>query len=191
MKRSLALPIAASLLALGLSSIMGHADTNELSNQLSPEKLDMLDHAGIFTPAFKAAVHELVNNKHALEQAQEDNKKLALELPGLQNQAQQAQAKAVALRQELAKYEHPEETDFVALQSKMNDTSAKLEDRIAVAQAYVWAYPASPHESVAQQYLQQLQKKVTDQVQGEKDVEAARVAAHAKLIQRARAHDLS
>jgi hypothetical protein len=187
MSRYFAFSFTVSFLMLGL----GSAPSRAAEGNLSPEKLDMVDHAGIFTPGFKAAVHELVDSNHALEETNEENKKLELELPGLQSQAQEAQAKTVALRQELARYEHPEETDFTALQGRMNDASAKPEDQIAAAQAYVWAYPASPHESQAQQYLQQMQKKMADQQQGDKDAEAARVAAHAKLVQRAQAHDLS
>jgi hypothetical protein len=66
-----------------------------------------------------------------------------------------------------------------------------LEEQIALAQAYVWTYPASPHESEAEQYLQQTKKKLADQRQAGKDVEAARVAARAKMVQRAQARDLS
>jgi chromosome segregation ATPase len=184
---ALAFPTIVAAGAVCLSSTSGYAD----SGQLSPKRLDMVDQMGYFTPGFKAAVHDLVDSKRALEQANDENKKLELELPGLQNQARAAQAKAVALRQELAKYEHPDETDFVALQNQMNDANTKLEDQIALAQAYVWTYPASPHESDAQQYLQQAQKKLSDQAQAKKDAEAARVAAHAKLVQRAQSRDLS
>jgi multidrug efflux pump subunit AcrA (membrane-fusion protein) len=87
--------------------------------------------------------------------------------------------------------EHPEETDFDALQKRMDAADAKLEERIALAQAYVWTYPASPHQSDAEQYLQQMEKKLADRQQAEKDAEAARVAARAKLVQRAQARDLS
>ncbi len=188
MRRRFALALTVSALTLCLGSIRGEADA---PRQLSPENLDMLDHVGIFTSDFKTGLHELVDSKRALEQASEENKKLKLELPGLQSQAQEAQARTVALRQELAKYEHPEETDFTALQARMNDASANPQDQIVAAQGYVWAYPASPHEAQAQQYLLQVQKKVADEQQSEKDAEAARVAAHAKLVQRAQAHDLS
>jgi hypothetical protein len=136
-------------------------------------------------------VHELVDSKHALEQARAEQTMLSLDLPDLQKQATETEAKTVALRQQLAKYDHPEENDFVALQKQMNDSGAKLEDQIALAQAYVWTYPASPHESDAQQYLQQVQKQKADLRQAEKDAEAAREAAHAKLVQRAQAHDLN
>ena len=141
----------------------------------------MVDQLGYFTPGFKAAVHDLVDTKHAMVEANADQKKLTLELPDLQKQAADAEAKVGSLRQELAKYEHPEETDFVALQNKMNDANAKPEEQIALAQAYVWTYPASPHQGDAQQYLQQVRKKLADQRQAEKDAEAARAAARAEL----------
>jgi hypothetical protein len=177
----------AGLAALGLTPTQGRAD----DKQLSPERLDMVDQMGYFTPAFKAAVHDLIDSKKALAQAKADKVKLTQELPDLQQQATQAEAQAIALRQELAKYEHPDETDFTALQQRMNDAGAKPEDQIALAQAYVWTYPTSPHASDAQQYLQQTQKKLADAQQAERDTEAAREAAHAKLVQRALAKDLS
>ena len=188
MNRGAVLSVIAGLTALGLTPLPGHADS---SGQLSPERLDVLDQRGYFTPEFKTAVHDLVNARHALELANAEQAKLTQDLPDLQRQATEAEAKAVALRQELAKYQHPEETDFDALQNRMNDVGAKPEDQVALAQAYVWTYPASPHQSQAQQYLQLIQKKLADQKQAEKDAEAARVAARAKLIQRAQARDLN
>jgi len=187
MNRGLALSILAGFAALGLIPTPGHAD----SGQLSPERLDVVDKLGYFTPSFKAAVYDYVNTKHGLVRAKAEQATLTGELPDLQTQATEAEAKAIALRQELAKYEHPEETDFVALQQQMNDASATPQEQIVLAQAYVWTYPASPHESDAQQYLQQTQKQLADQQQAEKDAEAARAAAHAKLVQRALAHDLN
>jgi exonuclease VII large subunit len=187
MNRRVALSVAAGVAAFCLTPAPGHAD----GKQLSPERLDMLDHLGYFTPGFKAAVHDLVNSKRALEQASAEQTKLTRDLPDLQEQATEIEAKAVSLRQELVKVEHPEETDFDALQKRMDAADAKLEERIALAQAYVWTYPASPHQSDAEQYLQQMEKKLADRQQAEKDAEAARVAARAKLVQRAQARDLS
>ncbi|MCE0522955.1 MAG: hypothetical protein LV480_08600 [Methylacidiphilales bacterium] len=188
MNRTVGIFLVVGFAALGLAPTPGHADDGK---QLSPEKLQTLDQLGCFTPAFKAAVHDLVESKIALEQANAEQAKLVHELPVLQDQATEAEAKTVALRQELAKYDHPEETDFTALRMRMNDSKAAIEEQIAQAQAYVWTYPASPHESEAQRYLEQAQKKVADQLQAGKDAEAAREAAHAKLVQRAQAHDLS
>jgi len=187
MNRRVALSLVAGFAVLGLIPAQAQAD----GKHLSPENLDIVDKLGYFTPDFKAAVHDLVDTKHALGQAKAEQATLVAQLPDLQKQAVDAEAKADALRQELAKYEHPDETDFAALQQRMNDPGAKPEEQITLAQAYVWTYPASPHESDAQQYLQQTQKKLADQQQAEKDAEAAREAAHAKLVQRAQAHDLS
>jgi hypothetical protein len=164
-----------------------HAD----SGKLSPERLDVLDQRGVFTPAFKTAIHDLVNTRDAMAMAQAEKKKLSSDLPRLKAQAAKEEAEAVALRQELAKYDHPEENDFIALQAIMADTAAKPEDQMALAQAYVWAYATSPHEAQAQQYLEQVQKKIGTQEQAEKDADAAREAARAKLIQRAHDRDLS
>ena len=60
-----------------------------------------------------------------------------------------------------------------------------------MAQTFVWAYPASAHQAEAGQYLQQVQQKLADETQAQKDAEAARVAAYAKLVQRAQAKDLN
>jgi hypothetical protein len=186
-RNTIFLGLAAFLGVLGASSLPGRAG----DGQLSPERLDVLDRLGYFTPSFKAAVHNLVDTKHALEEAKAEQAELAKEEPVLKRQATDAEASTDALRQELAKYDHPEEGDFVALQTLMNDSNAALADQIAQAQAYVWTYPASPHESDAQQFLQQAQKKLADQQQAEKDAAAARAAAHANLVQRALAHNLS
>jgi hypothetical protein len=187
MKTYPVLVIITALLALFLTTASTRADNKELS----PERLDMLDQAGYFTPAFKAAVHDLVDNKEALERAKAEDAELIKGLPDLQKQATEAEAKAVALRQELATYEHPDETDFDALQTRMNDSNAKPEEQLPLAQAYVWTYPDSPHEGDAQQYLQQLLKTLANQKQAEKDAEAAKEDARAKLVQRAKAHDLN
>jgi hypothetical protein len=186
MNRWLDLFLSAGAATLCLATFPGHAD-----GQLSADRLDALDERGYFAPAFKAAVHDLVDTQHELRQLTDEKAKLNKQLPDLQRQAAEAEAQAVALRQELAKYEHPEENDFTALEGRMNDSSAKPEEQIALAQAYVWTYPASPHEAEAQRYLQQVQKEMADRTQAEKDAEAARVAAHARLVQRAQARDLS
>jgi len=173
--------LLAGLAAFLLAIAPGRAD----GSQLSPERLNTLDQMGYFTPGFKAAVHDLIDSKRALESANAEKQKLALELPA------DIEAKTAALRQELAKYDHPEEADFAALQNQMTVPDAKPDEEIAMAQAYVWTYPASPHASDAQQILQRLRKNQADQQQAEKDAEAARAAAHAKLVQRAQARDLS
>ena len=195
MKRDLALFAVMGM--AGFSLVMVPADAlgqsvqrDEPLSQLSPEKLNVLDRRGYFTPAFKAAVHDLVNIQQALDQVKKEQKKLQAALPALQTQSTAAEAKVTSLRQELAKYDHPDELDFVALQNRMKDPKAKPEEQMASAQAYVWAYPTSPHSAEAQQDLQQLQQKLADRQQAEKDAAAARAAARASLMQRAQAKDL-
>ncbi len=73
----------------------------------------------------------------------------------------------------------------------MNDAGATANEQRVLAQAYVWSYPASSYQMDARQYLRQAQKKLGDQLQAQKDAEAVRVAARAKMIQRAQARDLS
>ena len=185
MRRRLLLFCGAGTLAF-LGQVSAHAD-----KQLSPDLIDQYDHRGYFTPNFKQAVRDLVNAREQLQKAQGEQKKFEQDLPGLEQQVAEARAKTVALRQELAQYDHPEENDFTELQVRMNDPAAKPGEVLALAQAYVWTYPASPHASDAQEYLSTLQRKLADQQQAEKDAEAAREAAHAQLVQRALAHDLS
>jgi hypothetical protein len=184
MKRHVLIFLGASTLAL-LGSPGLHAD-----GKLSPELLDEYDHKGYFTPKFKAAIQNLVEAREGLDKALEEQNKFERDLPGLEQQAADAQAKTVALRQELAKYDHPDENDFAALQAEVQSPTAKPDDVIALAQAYVWTYPASPHESDAQQLLATWQKKLADQAEAEREADAARQAAHAALVRRALAHDL-
>ena len=185
MKRHHLLFCAAGILAF-LGQLSAHAD-----KQLSPDLIDAYDRKGLFTPDFKQAIHDYVSAREQLQRAQEEQAKFEKDLPGLEQQVAEARAKTVALRQELARYDHPEESDFAVLQARMNDRSARPGEVVVLAQAYVWTYPASPHEADAQRYLATLQRKIADQQQAEKDAEAAREAAHALLVQRAQAHDLS
>lgn len=173
---------ALAVLAPGLA----HADKH-----LSPELLDQYDRRGFFTPGFKQAIHDYVEAREQLDKAQAEQKKFQHDLPALQQQAAEAQAKTVALRQELARYDHPEESDFAALQARMHDPAAKPEEVIVLAQAYVWTYPASPHAADAQQDLTALQQQIASQEQAEKEAEAAREAARAALVRRAQARELS
>jgi hypothetical protein len=172
---------------MSLISLPAHA----ASGQLSAKRLNVLDRNGCFTPAFKDAVHRLVKARDEVAQTKAEQLKLSYLLPDLKKQVAEADAKTVLLREELTKYDHPEELDFIALQEKMNDSKAPLHEQLALAQAYVWAYSASPHQADAQQYLAQTQKKIADQRQADQDAETARVAARAKLVERAQAHNLS
>jgi hypothetical protein len=188
MKRWDFLPSTVGLLTAVCGALMpAHAAAEKLSS----DRFDLLDSRGVFTPDFKVAIHALVDTRQAVAQAQAETKKLTANMPKLKEQAAQDTAQAVALRQELARYEHPDETDFVALQALMRDNTAKPEDQIVSAQAYVWAYATSPHQAEAQQYLQQVQKQISTQQQARKDAEADRQAARARLVQRAHDHDLS
>jgi hypothetical protein len=188
MNRLWILAVGTGLAVLGLLPASGQV---EQKGKISADRLDALDKRGFFPPAFKAAVHGLVDTQREWQAVTDEKAKLNKDLPGLQHQAAEAQAQAVALRQELAKYDHPEENDFALLQARMNDSAAKPQDKIILAQAYVWTYPASSHEAEAMRFLQQVQKNLADQAESEKEAEAARVAAHAKLVQRAQARDLS
>ncbi len=183
------------LLFLALTSFAGflviQTPGRAQSSQISPERLDILDRRGYFTPAFKAAVHGLVDAKKAVMDAKVDELKLNLKLPDLQTQLDDSEEKVNALRKQFSDLDHADENDFAELQKKIGDASATLEEQRILAQAYVWAYPASPHQAEAQRDLQDVQKKIADQKQAEADAEAARVAAHAKLVQRAQARDLS
>jgi len=185
MKRRVYLCVAATLLPwLGAR----HAQADR---QLSPDLINQYDHAGYFTPNFKAAIHDYVDASERLDNAMAQQKKTELELPSLQKEAADAQAKALALREQLALYDHPDESDFTALEAKVHDPTARPEDVITLAQAYVWTYPASAHAADAQNYLSTWQQKLAEQIQAAKDAEAAQAAAHAELVRRAKAHDLN
>jgi len=194
MKKCFAIMAAAGFFLTPLPSQAASESTNQAlttgTAQLSPERLDVLDRRGYFTPAFKLVVHELVNVQQMLQLTQKENKQLRESLPDLQTQATAGEEKVASLRQELAKYDHPEELDFVALQDEIKNAKTKPTEQITLAQAYVWSYPTSPHQTEALQLLQQLQKNLADQQQSEKDAAAARVAARANLLQRAQAKDL-
>jgi hypothetical protein len=169
-----------------LSPMAAHAD-----RKLSPELFDQYDRRGYFTPNFKTALIDMVQAHEALDKALAEQKNFEKDLPELQKEAADAQAKTVTLRQQLAVYDHPDENDFDALRKLIHDPAAKAGEVIALAQAYVWTYPTSPHEPAAQEFLDTWQKKLADQQQAEKDAEAAREAAHAALVRRGQAHDLS
>jgi hypothetical protein len=176
------------LAAAGLLLPAGPADG---ATQFTAKKLDQLDKLGAFPPDFKTAVHDYVNVKKAIVDAKAETAKLQGEVPGLQKQIADNQTKMDALQKVLADYNHTDETDFVLLQNKMNDATAKPQDQLMLAQVFVWSYPTSPHEAQAQAYLQQVQKEIADKLQAEKDAEAAKAAAWAALLQRVQNKDLS
>jgi hypothetical protein len=159
--------------------------------QLSPARLDQFDQRGYFTPKFKVAVHKLVEAQQAAAQAQEQEKKLADTLPGLRQQAADIQAQVAALHKELALYEHPEDSDYDALQAAMKSASASPDDRLKLAQAFVWSYPTDPRQSEAEQDLRAVQKQIAEMDQAARDAAAKKAADRAKLLQRVQARDLS
>jgi hypothetical protein len=175
------------LIVLSLAAIPCRAAEPEIS----ADKLNMLDRLGYFTPAFKQAVHDLVAAKQAVVDAKAEEEKLKAELPDLEKQVAEANGRVEGLQKQFSDLDRLDETDFTELQAKMNDASAPLQDKVKLAQAYVWAYPTSPHQADAQKYLQDTQKAIADKAQADADDAAAKAAAHAKLVARAQARDLS
>jgi DNA-binding transcriptional regulator GbsR (MarR family) len=186
MKRRLLLFSALAAAVFFLAQMNCRADS-----ELSSDRLDTLDQWGCFTPAFKAAVHDLVDAKQGIVSAKKQETELSQKLPDLQKQATEAEAKTAALQKELDRYEHADENDFAELQKKMNEPGAKPEDQRVLAQAYVWTYPTSPHLAEAQRSLQQVEKTISDQALAETNAEAAQAAARANLIERVKARQLS
>jgi hypothetical protein len=158
---------------------------------LSASQIDELQQRGWVTPGFDAAARQLIDANQAARDAQAGEAKLETELPPLEKSIAAENATIAQLKAELATYEHPDETDFTALQAAMKDSAAHSSDQLALAQAYVWTYPASPHADEAEHDLQQIEKKIADQAQAAKDADAARLAAQAKLLQRVQARDLN
>jgi len=206
------------VLALLMLSQAAHAD----APKLSPQRLDLLDRRGYFTPAFKQAVRDMVNAKQAVVEAKAEQQKLNGELPDLQRQVAESDGKVQGLQKQLSDLDHIDESDFAELQKTMgqanngeelqkqladavhitegeftdlkkriNEADALLNTQKSEAQAYIWAYPMSPHQAEAQKDLQEVQKKIAAHAQAQVDAESARSAAHAKLVQRAQARDLS
>jgi hypothetical protein len=180
----------AFLLAAGAGLLLPAA-VRAADGQLSAARLDQLDQRGYFTPKFKAAVHGLVDAQQAAAAAQEQEKKLALMLPGLRQQTADIQAQVAALHKELSLYEHPEDSDYDALQAAMKDPAASPDDRLKLAQAFVWSYPTDPRQAEAEQDLRKIQKQIADMDKAAREADAAKAAARAKLLQRVQARDLS
>src|SRR6202012_2989771 len=76
-----------------LSPVAAHAD----SKKLSPELINQYDRRGYFTPNFKTALEDMVQAHEALDKALAEQKQFEKDLPALQKQAADAQAKPVAL----------------------------------------------------------------------------------------------
>jgi len=158
---------------------------------LSASQIEIMQRRGWLTPEFQSAARELIDAKQTARDAQAQEEKLEQGRPSLEKSAAAEDAKAAQLKAELARYDHPDESDFTALQEAMKNASAKPEDQKALAQAYVWTYPTSSHATEAEHDLQEIEKKIADQVQTTRDAEAAQLEAQAKLLQRVQAHALN
>jgi hypothetical protein len=180
-------PFLCALICVLLAPSFLRADAVDLSS----ERLDMLDQRGYFTPGFKKAVHDLVNARRALEQSQAETKKWNEELPALQKESMEDAAQVARIRAELAFYAHPENADFDALQHAMKSANVAPKERLMLAQAFIWAYPTDPRQAEAQEDLQQTQQLIAAQQGAVKETNAERLAARARLIQRALARQLS
>jgi len=180
------------LIGILLAPLVGRADDKSSSsdNYLTASQIEVMQRKGWITPQFEAAARELIDANQTLKTADGDRTKLELQLPDLEKTATTEDAKVAKLKDELAHYNHPDETDFTALQNAVKDPAARTDDQMALAQAYVWTYPGGTHTGEAEQDLQQIQKKIADQVQAAKDAAAAQTAAQLKLLQRVKAHAL-
>jgi hypothetical protein len=176
------------LAALALAAVPW---TVQADSTLSPTQLDALDKRGFLTPSFAAAARALIEAKQDQRDALGEQDELIKSLPDLQKIAATEESKVAALKAELNHYQHPDETDIEALRQVMQNAAARPEDQMAIAQAYVWTYPTSPHQTEAQQDLAQIQKKLADQAQAQKDADAAQEAAQVRLLQRVKARALS
>jgi hypothetical protein len=161
------------------------------ATQFTQARLNLLDQRGYFTPGFKKAVHDLVNARDALERSHAEVKKLNDGVPALQAQSDAAIAQVTRLRTELALYTHPENSDFEALQQAMKDPGVPPKERLVLAQAFVWTYPTDPRQTEAAADLQETQNAIAAQIKAAADTDAARRAARAALIRRAKERSLS
>ena len=160
-------------------------------NTLSASQIAVLQRRGWITPQFETAARSLIDAKESAQQSQAGQATLQAQQPALEKSVEAEDAQVAQLKAELARYEHPDETDFTTLQDAMKNPHVSLNDQLALAQAYVWTYPAGPHTPEATHDLQQLEVKIADQAQAASNAEAARLAAQAKLLQRVQARSLS
>jgi hypothetical protein len=176
------------LALLGTVSLPSRADD---PGPFTASQLKELDRRGYLTPTFAAAARELIEARQAQRDGQAEQAQLKESLPALEEQASTEESKVKALKEELARYDHPDDADLAALQAAMKNPAATPDEQMALAQAYVWTYPMSPHATEAQQDVEQIQKKLADQAEAQKEADAARAAAQGKLLQRVHARDLS
>lgn len=177
--------------ALMLAFLVAAATAGRAADGLTQTQIETLEKRGWITPDFEAASRGLLQARDEARAAQADEASLSSTLPALRQKVEEEDRKVAALQAELARYDHPDETAFAALQAALRDSSAKPQDQMALAQAFVWTYPDSAHAADAEHDLQQLEKKIADQTQAAQDQAAAEQAAQLKLLQRAKAHALS
>ena len=177
--------------ALILAAVVLTPPAARADDVFTPTQIEMMRQKGWITPEFEAAARELIEAQESAQKAKDDQATIEAQLPALQAKANMEDAKAAALKAELSRYAHPDETDFAALQEAMKNSSAKTEDLMALAQAYVWTYPGGAHAAEAEKELQQVQRKIADQAQAVKDADAARTAAQLRVLAGVKAHDLS
>lgn len=158
---------------------------------LTPTQIATLEQRGWITPRFKAASRELIAAREAATQTQEDEARLSASLPTLRQKVETNDRKVAALQAELAHEEHPDETDFATLQAAIQGTATGPQDKLALAQAFVWTYPDSPHAAEAARDLQQIEKEIAQQAETTRQTAAADEAARLKLMQGVKAHALS
>ena len=180
-------------LSLLLGFLLASGSVSALADgpEISVTRLDLLDEYGYFTPAFKDAVHDFVDARQALNRARANTMRFRGDIPNLQKQSTEASAETVRLRAELALYQHPEDSDFDALDAAMKNPAVSPTDRLAMAQAFVWSYPTDPHLADAAADLKKIQDQMTAERKGAADTAAAQVVARESLIQRAQTGDLS
>ncbi len=126
-----------------------------------------------------------------MAQARIDTRHANEKLPGLQKQSDAETARVDELRKELAAYAHPEKADLETLRDAMKNPAVPLEEKLTLAQAFLWSYPTDPHQAEAMEDLQQIRQQIAGRRETAKQDAAARSAARLLLVQRAKAGDLS
>ena len=168
-----------------------HADTDDALPPLFADRIDYLNTHGYITPRCRSALVDLVHARESLDQARADQQRLEGNLPTLRAQADATSAQTESLKKELAHYEHPEDDDFIALQAAAKNPASSLEEKLDLAQAFIWSYPADPRQAEAEQDLQQWQKQLATRQLAAADAATVQIWAHDQFLKRAMEHYLS